>query len=120
MRDGRILHHLKNAIEDHRNTILIVGYQAAHTLGRKLVEGFKEVKIFGKPFKAKIEVKVMNAYSAHADRSDLLDYVSKIDNLKKVILVHGEEEAASDFKKALEDNEFKDVIIPEFGDTIEL
>ncbi len=117
---GRILHHLKNAIEDHRNTLLIVGYQAEHTLGRKLVEGFKEVKIFGKPHKVKIEVKVMNAYSAHADRSDLLDYASKIDGLKKIILVHGEEQAAEDFKKALEDNGHTDVVIPEFGDTMDL
>lgn len=117
---GRILHHLRNAIEDHRNTLLIVGYQAANTLGRKLVEGFKEVKIFGKPYKVKIEVKVMNAYSAHADRSDLLDYATKIKGLKKIILVHGEEQAAEDFKKALEDNGHKDVVIPEFGQTMEL
>lgn len=117
---GRILHHLRNAIEDHRNTILIVGYQAKNTLGRKLVEGFKEVKIFGEPHPVKIQVRVMNAFSAHADRSDLLDYASKIKGLKKVILVHGEEEAAEDFKKALESNKFKDVVIPHFGDMLEL
>ncbi|MBT4385139.1 MBL fold metallo-hydrolase [Candidatus Peregrinibacteria bacterium] len=117
---GRILHHLKNAIEDHRNTLLIVGYQAKNTLGRKLLEGNKSVNIFGEPHPVKIEVKVMNAYSAHADRSDLLDFASKIKGLKKVILVHGEEDAASDFKKSLEDNGFNDVLIPNFGDSIEL
>jgi metallo-beta-lactamase family protein len=117
---GRILHHLKNAIDDHRNTILIVGYQARHTLGRKLIEGEKEVNIFGEPHPVKIEVVVMNAYSAHADRSDLLDYASKIKDLKKIILVHGEEEAAGDLKKALEENGFNDVILPDFGDTLEL
>lgn len=117
---GRILHHLKNAIEDHRNTILIVGYQAVNTLGRKLVEGFKEVKIFGEPYKVKIEVKVMNAYSAHADRSDLLDYAFKVKDTKKIILVHGEEQAAEDFKKALQDNGHQNVVIPEYGQSMEL
>lgn len=117
---GRILHHLKNAIDDHRNTLLIVGYQAQNTLGRKLVEGQQEVKIFGEPHRVKIEIEVMNAYSGHADRSDLLDYASKIKGLKKIILVHGEEESSEDFKKALEDNGFNDVLIPHFGESVEL
>lgn len=117
---GRILHHLRNAIEDHRNSILIVGYQAQHTLGRKLVEGYKEVNIFGEPHPVKIEVHVMNAYSAHADRSDLLNYVAQIEHLKKVILVHGEEESAEDLEKAIHANGFQDVVIPHFGDELEL
>lgn len=117
---GRILHHLRNAIEDHRNTLIIVGYQAQNTLGRKLVEGFKEVNIFGEPHPVKIEVHVMNAYSAHADRSDLLHYISQIDTLKKVILVHGEEESAMDLEKAIQANGPVEVVIPHFGDTLEL
>lgn len=117
---GRILHHLKNSIDDHRNTLIIVGYQAMNTLGRKLLRGDKEVNIFGKPHAVKIEIEVMNAYSAHADRSDLLDFISKIKNLKKVMLVHGEEDAAEDFKKSLADNGITNVDIPNFGDTIEL
>ena len=117
---GRILHHLRNAIEDHRNSILIVGYQAQHTLGRKLVEGYKEVNIFGEPHPVKIEVHVMNAYSAHADRSDLLNYVAQIEHLKKVILVHGEEESAEDLEKAIHANGFQDVVIPHFVDLLEL
>lgn len=117
---GRILHHLRNAIEDHRNSLLIVGYQARNTLGRKLVEGQKEVKIFGEVHPVKIQVHVMNAYSAHADRSDLLDYVSKVDSLKKLILIHGEEESAEDLKKAINANGFQDVVIPDFGDELEL
>ncbi len=117
---GRILHHLKNAIEDHRNTIIIVGYQAVNTLGRKLVEGHDVVKIFGDPYPVKMEVNVMNAYSAHADRSDLLHYIKNIKGLKKVILVHGEEEAAEDFAKALDANGISDVLIPHFGDDVTL
>ncbi|MBU0982190.1 MBL fold metallo-hydrolase [Patescibacteria group bacterium] len=117
---GRILHHLKNSIEDHRNTLLIVGYQAQNTLGRKLVEKEKIVKIFGKPYPVKIEVAIMNEYSAHADKNDLLDFITQIKNLKKVILVHGEEDAAEDFKTSLEEKGIKDVFIPSYGDTLEL
>lgn len=117
---GRILHHLKNSIEDHRNTVLIVGYQAANTLGRKLVEKHRKVNIFGQPYDVKIEVKVMNKFSAHADRSDLLEFATKIKGLKKVMIVHGEGEASDAFKSALEANGIQDVIVPDFGDTIEL
>jgi metallo-beta-lactamase family protein len=117
---GRILHHLKNSIEDHRNCVLIVGYQAQNTLGRKLVEKMKEVKIFGKPYDVKLEVKVMNSYSAHADRDDLLEYATNIEGLKKTIVVHGEEESSEALKSGLEERGLKDVIIPEFGDWLEL
>lgn len=117
---GRILHHLKNSIQDHKNVILIVGFQAMNTLGRKLVEKQKVVNIFGEPYPVKIEVKVMNAYSAHADRSDLLDYASKIKGLKKIILIHGEEQAALDLKTALEGNGLADVEVPSFGDELVL
>lgn len=118
MEHGRILHHLKNNIEDFRNTLLIVGFQAQNTLGRKLVEKQKEVKIFGKPYQVKMEVKIMNAYSAHADRSDLLEYIKNVKNLKKVILVHGESMAIDDFKNSLEANGMHDVFIPNFGDEL--
>ncbi len=116
---GRILHHLRNAIEDHRNSLLIVGYQAKNTLGRKLIEGFKEVKIFGEPHMVKMEIHVMNAYSAHADRSDLLNYISKVERLGKIVLVHGEEESSQDLKLALHANGFEDVVIPDFGDRLD-
>lgn len=117
---GRILHHLKNNIEDYRNTLVIVGYQAVNTLGRKLVEKEKSVKIFGKPYEVKMEIKIMNAYSAHADKNDLMDYISHVEGLKKVILVHGENDACEDFKKSLETTNQKDVFIPTFGDSIDL
>ncbi len=117
---GRILHHMKNAIEDHRNTLVIVGFQAKNTLGRKLVEKEKKVNIFGKPYDVRMEIKVMNTYSAHADRSDLLDYAGKVRGLQKLILVHGEDQACEDLKIAMLGNGIKDVIIPSFGDTLEL
>ncbi|MFA4815208.1 MAG: MBL fold metallo-hydrolase [Candidatus Gracilibacteria bacterium] len=117
---GRILHHLKNSIEDHRNTLIIVGFQAQNTLGRKIIEKESPVNIFGKPYEVKLEVKIMNAYSAHADRSDLLDYAIKIQGLQKLILVHGEEQAAEELKVAMLGNGIKEVIVPSFGDTLVL
>jgi metallo-beta-lactamase family protein len=119
---GRILHHLKNSIEDHRNCVLIVGYQAAHTLGRKLIEGEKRVNIFGKPHDVQIEIKVMNNYSAHADRKDLLDFAAGIEGLKKVVIVHGEPESSEALKQGMieERGITSEIIIPQFGKTLEL
>ena len=117
---GRILHHLKNNIEDPKNVVLIVGYQASNTLGRKLVEGNKQVNIFGDPYKVRAQVYVMDAFSAHADRSDLIDYVNKVNGLKKLILVHGEATQREEFTKALNENGFDDIYSPELGDTLEI
>jgi metallo-beta-lactamase family protein len=88
---GRILHHLKNNIENEKNIILIVGYQAKNTLGRKLVEKHEQVNIFGQPYKRKAEVIVLNEFSAHADRNDLISFAEKV-SPERIFLVHGEEE----------------------------
>ncbi len=117
---GRILHHLKNNIEDPKNMVLIVGYQAEHTLGRKLIEGHKQVNIFGDAYKVKASVYVMDAFSAHADRSDLLDYIGKVEGLKKIFLVHGEEKQLVAFNEALTQNGYKDVHIPSLGEEVEV
>ena len=117
---GRILHHLRNNIEDHRNTVLIVGYMAENTLGRKLLEKERKVNIFGKPYEVNCTVEVIDAYSAHADRSDLLSFATHIKGIKKVFLVHGEEKAQMAFKDALTQNGFKWIQIPQFGEVFEL
>lgn len=117
---GRILHHLRNNIENPRNTILIVGFQAKDTLGRKIVEKRKIIHIFGKPYKLKAEVFIIDAFSAHGDRSDLLQFATHVKGLKKIFLVHGEEKQAESFKNALKKNGLKDVTIPSFGDDVEL
>lgn len=117
---GRILHHLKNNISDPKNTIFIVGYMAENTLGRKLLEKQKVVKIFGDMYEVKAEIAVMDAFSAHADRSDLIDYVSHVKDLKKIILVHGEENQGLMFKNILEEQGYKDVCTPAIGETIEI
>ena len=93
---GRILHHLKNNIEDERNMILIVGYMAKNTLGRRIVERHPQVKIFGVEYNLRAEAEVINAFSAHADKEDLINYVRKSDSsLKDIYIVHGDEDQST-------------------------
>jgi metallo-beta-lactamase family protein len=89
---GRILHHLKNNIEDSRNTILVVGYMAKDTLGRRIVERDRFVRIFGVEYELNAEVVIINAFSGHADRDALIEYVLACLPLKRIFLVHGDEE----------------------------
>lgn len=89
---GRVLHHLKNNIEESRNTVLVVGYMAKDTLGRRMVERQKIVRIFGVEYELNAEVVVINAFSGHADKNELVDFVSACLPLKRVFLVHGDEE----------------------------
>jgi metallo-beta-lactamase family protein len=118
--NGRILHHLRNNIEDPKNTIMIVGFMAKDTLGRKIMEKQPIVNIFGEPFHLRAEVAVMDAFSGHADRSDLLDYISHIQGLKKIFLVHGEEEQGAKFKQVLNELGYKDVVQPGRGEGYEI
>ena len=99
---GRILHHLKNNIQDENTVILITGYQGENTLGRKIIEGISPVKIFGVPYSVKAKVKILNELSAHADQKDLLTYMRHIQGLKKVFLVHGETKESSVLKELAE------------------
>ncbi|MFO0619155.1 MAG: MBL fold metallo-hydrolase [Polyangiaceae bacterium] len=90
---GRILHHLRDGIEDEKNTVLIVGYQAAHTLGRRLVEKRARVKVFGVERERRADVVVLNGFSAHADQRDLVEYATATQakgRLERVVLVHGD------------------------------
>ena len=102
---GRILHHLKNGASDPRNTILIVGFQAEHTLGRRIVERQPILKIFGEEIPLKAQVEVINGYSAHADRTELTAWIDKVKgtspNLGNVWLVHGEPEVQDIYKTSL-------------------
>jgi metallo-beta-lactamase family protein len=87
---GRVLHHLQNNIEDSRNMILVVGYMARDTLGRRIVERVPFVKIFGIEYELNAEVVVINSFSGHADQKELLEFVSGCLPVKRVFLVHGE------------------------------
>ena len=99
---GRVLHHLKNNIENPQNIILITGYQAENTLGRKILEGISPVKIYGKKYNVRAQVKILNEFSAHADQNDLLNYISHIKNLQRIFLVHTEIRQSTIFKTLLE------------------
>ncbi|MFA4989661.1 MAG: MBL fold metallo-hydrolase [Candidatus Omnitrophota bacterium] len=89
---GRILHHLQNNIEDSRNMVLVVGYMARDTLGRRIVDREKIVRIFGIEYELNAEVVTINAMSGHADKDELLEFISAALPLKRIFLVHGEEE----------------------------
>ncbi len=92
---GRILHHLTNNIEDSRNTILVVGYMAENTLGKRIVDRAPFVRIFGVEYELNAEVVIINAFSGHADKNELSDFVSGCLPLKKIFLVHGDTEQTS-------------------------
>jgi metallo-beta-lactamase family protein len=118
---GRILHHLKNHIEDSRNTILIVSWQAPHTLGRRLAEQKKQIKIFGKTYNRQAEVVTINGFSAHAGQQLLLEYaLATQETLKKVFLVHGEPRGAEPLMKKLHEGGIQDVEYPERGDVFDI
>jgi metallo-beta-lactamase family protein len=119
---GRILHHLANNIEDPRNTIMIIGYMAENTLGRELIKasdkrGYR-LKIFGDSYTVKAKIKVLNAFSAHADNNELVEYFLQFDKsmLKKIFLVHGEPAQQENLKTNLTNAGFSNILIPARGD----
>lgn len=116
---GRIKHHIKNTIGDRKNTILIVGFVPPGSLGARLIEGQPEVRIFGKMHAVKARVEVLDAYSAHADYEELLDYLScqQPNQVSRVFLVHGEEKALLAFKNRLHGKGFSDIVIPNQGES---
>jgi metallo-beta-lactamase family protein len=117
---GRILHHLKNNISDRRNTILFVGYQAEHTLGRKILEGQPVVPILGDDYPVRARVLKIDGYSAHADHEGLLSWLKAVklrSNLKNLFLVHGEEDSLQAFARAALMQGVPEVHIPARGDS---
>ena len=116
---GRILHHLKNGIENPKNTVVIVGFQAQHTLGRRLLNGEKKVRIFGDWFEPKAEVVNLDAFSAHADRNELLEYVQRA-RPRRIFLVHGESDQREALAAALKKKTDVPVELPKPGDTAEI
>ena len=118
---GRILHHLRNNIENPKNTILIVGWQAPYTLGRRLAERETDIRIFGEWFTRQAEVETIGGLSAHAGREMLLEYASAVkDQVQKIFLVHGEDRGALPLKKELEMQGFKEVIYPKKESVFEI
>ena len=118
---GRILHHLKNNIEDKRNTVMIVGWQAPNTLGRRLVDRERQVRIFGDEYDLRAEVVTINGLSAHAGQDYLLKYASAVKGrVKKIFLVHGEEDAATAFQAKLKEAGIGPVQYPVYQEQVEI
>ncbi len=115
---GRILHHLKNNVENPRNTVLIVSFQAEHTLGRRIAEQAKTIRIFGDEYRLRAQVKVMAAFSAHADRKELLGWIGNTTaNVKEVFVVHGEEEQSLALSQAISQLGARQVSVPRRGES---
>jgi metallo-beta-lactamase family protein len=116
---GRILHHLKNNIENSRNTVVVVGYMAQDTLGKRIVERARIVRIFGIEYELNAEVVVINAFSGHADREDLVRFAKSCMPLKRMFLVHADFDQAQALSIKLWDEGIENHI-PERGETVEL
>lgn len=120
---GRVVHHLKATIESEKNTVCIVGFQAAHTLGRRIVERRARVRIFGVERDLRAEVAVLNGFSAHADQKDLVEYAKALQArgpLGRIALVHGEPQAQAALREKLADQGLGDVHAPRPGSSLEV
>ncbi len=118
---GRILHHLRNNLDNPRTTVLITGYQAADTLGRKLLDGWQEVKVFGEPIRVRATIESLQALSAHADQDELLAWMKPLaGTLKKVFLVHGEPEGAEALQAGIQKEYGVETVLPGWGEGFEL
>lgn len=122
MEAGRVKHHIANHIEDPSTTILCVGYCEPKTLGAKIMRGDKSVSIFGHPFTVRAELRRIESLSGHGDYSEMINYIGCQDKkkLKKIFLVHGEEQTQVNFRETLNEVGWKHVDIPEFRQEIEL
>jgi metallo-beta-lactamase family protein len=119
--NGRIRHHLKYNIENPRNTILIVSWQAPETLGRRIVERQSKLRILGDTYKLKAEVVTIGGLSAHGGKDFLLEYARAAqENIKTIFLVHGEQRAAEAFRECLDKAGFEDVRYPELHAVVEI
>ena len=118
---GRVKHHLVNNINRPESTILFVGYQANGTLGRQIVEGAEEVRIYREKYPVRAQIKQLQGFSAHADKNELLRWLSSIKNTpRKVFVVHGEEDSTHDFAELIEKEHGWNVAIPEYREEIPL
>lgn len=118
---GRILHHLRNNIENPKNTVCIVSWQAPYTLGRRLADREKRIKIFGEPFTVKAEVATIGGLSGHAGQDLLTRYALNVrDTVKKIFLVHGEEKQAATLTEKLREQKLREIYYPELHSSVEI
>ena len=115
---GRVVHHLKHCIQDPDNIVLIVGFQAENTLGRRVVEKKNPLRIFGEEVELKAQVEVINALSAHADRAGLTDWLDEVkDNVRRAFAVHGEPEKVAAMVELMKDHGIPNAVAPKPGET---
>ncbi|MCL5611557.1 MAG: MBL fold metallo-hydrolase, partial [Chloroflexi bacterium] len=118
---GRILHHLRNNIGNRNNTILIVGWTAPYTLGRRLADREKQVRIFGEPYDVKAQVATIGGLSGHAGQNLLVKYAASVKGqVKQVFLVHGEQTPAMALKEKLAEQSMREVYYPEMHSSVEI
>ena len=118
---GRILHHLANEVDDHRNLVLFVGFQAEHTLGRRIQAGEEILRILGQEYPRRAEVESIDGYSAHADRSELRAWVRRLGGpIKRAFVVHGEEPGLGAMATLLREEGVREVHVPAQGESFEL
>jgi metallo-beta-lactamase family protein len=118
---GRILHHLAHGIGDHRNLVLFVGFQADHTLGRRIQAGQETVRILGQEYERRAEVESITGYSAHADRNELRSWVRRLGGpVRRAFVVHGEPPALEAMSTILREEGVRDVRIPKHGESFDL
>ncbi|MCW1968694.1 MAG: MBL fold metallo-hydrolase [Anaerolineae bacterium] len=114
--NGRVLHHLRNTIEDKRNMVLFVSFQAPGTLGRRILDGEQNVRILGESFRVRAEIHQIQSFSGHADSGDLLKWVQpKLKSLRKIFIVHAEIEQAEALARAFQSAGAREVHIPARG-----
>lgn len=118
---GRILHHEKRYLSDPKSTLLIVGYQSTGSLGRRLLDGAKTVKMFGEEIPVKCKIKAIGGYSAHADQPQLVEWLKPMrQTLKKLFVVQGEEEVSAVFAQKVKDELAIEATVPKPGSVIEI
>jgi len=118
---GRVLHHLKHCVQDPDNIILICGFQAENTLGRRIVEKKDPIKILGEEVPLKAQVEIINALSAHADRAGLIDWISEVkDNVRHAFAVHGEPEKVAAMAEILQEQGIRNVAAPVPGQVFKI
>jgi metallo-beta-lactamase family protein len=118
---GRVKHHLANNLGRSESTLLFVGYQAVGTLGRILLDGAEQIRLFGQVHPVKIKIEKIDGFSSHADQDGLLAWLSDIRiPPRRVFITHGEEKAASSFAKILSNKTGWKTKVPQYKETVEL
>jgi metallo-beta-lactamase family protein len=117
---GRIRHHLKHNLWRRETRVVIVGFQAAGTLGRRLVDGAQRVSMLGEEIAVRAQVHTLGGYSAHAGRAELLDWAGRIGGKPRFMLVHGEPEALKSLQQGLTEEKGIDARIPDYGERVQL